>query len=581
MYTRREFVGSAAAAAAQGRAGRPNVLLIMSDDQGWFDVGVNGNPHIETPVMDRIAREGVRFTRFYCSPVCTPTRAALMTGRHYQRTGAIDTYKGRDTMSAGEVTLGQVFQRQGYRTGCVGKWHLGRYMKYHPNERGFDEYFGFWQYGFINRYDDSDELFHNKKPVITTGYVSDVLTDQAISFVERNRGNPYFLYVPYNACHAPYLAPDGYIDRYLKKGLPLDQARIYGMVTAMDQNIGRLLGALERTGVAENTVVIFMTDNGGVSRHYKAGLRGNKGSVYEGGVRVPFFVRWPGKFPAGATVPAMAQHIDVLPTLCELIGAPLPADRKIDGKSILPLIRNGGGESPHDYLFHQWNRVRPLMDPPADAGVAPPDERKAFRPNWAVHSRRGSKLISTGELFDLEKDPGESRNIAAEQPAAARELRAQFGKFFTDVTAGQDYRRAPIEVGRDDENPVEIDLTWGEAVGTKVRPTYRHYNRDTIEGWSEVNEAVRWNIEVTRPGRYEVTLEYGCAPADAGSRYRITAGGARIEGTVEPTAGREVFRPFVAGALQLGKGPAVFEMKPLAIEGRELMALHKIWLRRI
>ncbi|MEK7407866.1 MAG: arylsulfatase [Acidobacteriota bacterium] len=582
MYTRREYLkATAAAAAGQGGAGRPNVVLIMSDDQGWFDVGANGNPHVETPAMDRIAREGVRFTRFYCSPVCTPTRAALMTGRHYQRTGAIDTYKGRDTMSAGEVTLGQVFQRQGYRTGCVGKWHLGRYMKYHPNERGFDEYFGFWQYGFINRYDDSDELFHNKKPVITTGYVTDVLTDQAISFVERNRGNPFFLYVPYNACHAPYLVPDGYIDRYLKKGLPLGEARIYGMVTAMDENIGRLLGALERTGVAENTVVIFMTDNGGVSRYFKAGLRGNKGSVYEGGVRVPFFVRWPGKFPAGATVPAMAQHIDVLPTLCELIGAPLPAGRRIDGKSILPLIRGGGGESPHEYLFHQWNRVRPLMDPARDDAAAPPDERKAFRPNWAVHSRRGYKLISTGELFDLEKDPGESRNIAAEQPAIARELRAQFEKFFDDVTAGRDYRRVPIEVGRDDENPVEIDLTWGEAVGTKVRPTYRHYNRDTIEGWSDVNDSVRWNIDATRPGRYEVTLEYGCAPAEAGSRYRITAGDARIDGTVEPTAGREVFRPFVAGAFQLAKGPAVFEMKPLAIKGRELMALHKIWVRRI
>lgn len=584
---RRRFLGSAAAGAAapaiqRGPArSRPNVILILSDDQGWFDVGVNGNPHIETPVLDRIANEGVRFTRFYCSPVCTPTRASLMTGRHYQRTGAIDTYMGRDTMSASEITLGQVFQSQGYRTGLVGKWHLGRYMKYHPNERGFDEFFGFWQYGFINRYDDSDELFHNKRPVITTGYVTDVFTDQAIAFVERNRSNPFFLYLAYNVCHSPYLVPDRYIERYLKKGLPLAEARIYGMITSMDENIGRLLQAVEGAGIAGNTVILFMTDNGGVSRYFKAGLRGNKGSVYEGGIRAPFFVRWPGEFPRGAVVPAPAQHIDVFPTLCELIGAPLPSGRKLDGTSILPLIRNGGGESPHDYLFHQWNRVRPLLDPAPEPAAAAPPDRKAFRPNWAVHSRRGFKLISTGELFDLEKDPGEKNDIAKQHPEIVRELRAQFEKFFADVTGGQDYRRVPIEVGREDENPVEIDLAWGEPVGKKVRPTFRHYNRDTIDHWSEVTDSVRWGIDVVRPGRYEVTLVYGCAPADGGSRYRVTVGESRIEGTVQATAGREVFRPFVAGRFDLAGGPAVFEMKPLAIKGRELMALHKIWLRRI
>jgi arylsulfatase A len=166
---------------------RPNVVLIMTDDQGWFELGVHGNPYIETPNMDRLAAEGVRFNRFYASPVCTPTRASLMTGRHYQRTGAIDTYMGRDTLSADEITLAQVFQSQGYRTGQFGKWHLGRYMKYHPNQRGFDEYFGFWQYGFTNRYMDPDQLFLNREPVINIGYITDVLTDQAIAFIKRDR----------------------------------------------------------------------------------------------------------------------------------------------------------------------------------------------------------------------------------------------------------------------------------------------------------------------------------------------------------------------------------------------------------
>ncbi len=559
----------------------PNVVLIITDDQGWFDVGIHGNPHIETPVLDRLARQGVRFSRFYCSPVCTPTRAALMTGRHYQRTGAFDTYKGRDTLAADELTLAEVFARRGYRTACIGKWHLGRYMRYHPNQRGFEEFFGFWQYGFINRYDDSDELWRNKRRVITTGYVTDVLTDQAIAFLEQNRNKPFFLYLAYNAPHSPYLVPDRYIERYLRKGLPLREARIYGMISSLDDNIGRLLGALERLKLGESTVVVFMSDNGGVSRHYSCGLRGNKGSVYEGGIRVPFFVRWPGRFPAGAVVEAMAQHIDLFPTFCELIGASLPTERKIDGRSLLPLLQKGGGESPHARLFHQWNRVRPLLEAPADPEEAPPDERKAFRPNWAVHDRSGWKLISTGEVFDLRRDPGEQHDLANTEQERARELRAAFEDFFRDVTAGQTYRRVPIEVGREDENPVEIDLTWGEAVSKKVRPTYRHYNRDTIEGWSEPGDAVRWAIEVVQAGRYQVTLEYGCNPEEAGSRYQITVGRARLEGVVRPTAGRLVFEPFEAGLLDLERGPATLEMRPVTVRGRELMALHKIWLRRL
>ena len=573
-------MAAAAAPALRLSQPRPNVILVITDDQGWFDVGIHGNPHIETPVMDRIAREGVRFQRFYCSPVCSPTRAALLTGRHYQRTGAIDTYKGRDTLSAEEITLAQVLGQQGYRTACVGKWHLGRYMKYHPNHRGFQEFFGFWQYGFINRYDDSDELWHNKRPVVTTGYITDVLTEQALAWLEQNRQHPFFLYLAYNAPHSPYLVPDSYIARYLKKGLPLQEARIYGMITALDENLGRLLAWLERWKLVENTLLIFMSDNGGVSRYYSCGLRGNKGSVYEGGIRVPFFVRWPGKLPAGRVVDTMAQHIDIFPTLCELTGAPLPKDRQLDGRSLAPLILHGG-PAPHAWLFHQWNRVRPLLDPPADVSEAPPDERKAFRPNWAVHDASGYKLISTGELFELNKDPGEQHDIASARPEVARELRRRFQEFFSDVTRGQQYRRVPIEVGREDENPVELDLTWSEPVGKKVRPTPRHYNRDTIEDWSEPGDFIRWNIEVVAAGKYEVTLEYGCPSDQAGSRYQISAGRSRLEAAVMPTAGNMVFQPFVAGTLELSKGPAVFEIKPVTIRAGRLMTLHKVWVKKI
>lgn len=583
--SRRECVpllgGAAPGPTLQIRRVPPNVVLIISDDQGWFDVGIHGNPHIETPVLDRLARQGVRFSRFYCSPVCTPTRASLMTGRHYQRTGAIDTYKGRDTLDAGEITLGDVFRSRGYRTACVGKWHLGRYMRYHPNQRGFEEFFGFWQYGFINRYDDPDELWHDKRPVAATGYITDVLTEQALGFIERNRAHPFFLYLAYNAPHSPYLVRDAYIARYLKKGLPLQEARIYGMVTSLDENIGKLLATLERLKLAENTVVVFMSDNGGVSRFYNCGLRGNKGSVYEGGIRVPLFVRWPGQFPEGAVVDAPAQHIDLFPTLCELIGAALPKDRKLDGRSLLSLWRGKGDAHPHERLYHQWNRVRPLLDTPPDSGEAPPDERNAFRPNWAVHDQRGYKLISTGELFDLSRDPGEQQDIAKSHPGIARRLRADFESFFHDVTAGRHYRRVSIEVGRDDEDPVEIDLTWGTPSGKKLRIVPRRYHRDSIEDWSEPGDAVRWEIEVVQAGRYEVTLEYGCNPEEAGSRFQIIAGRSRLESSVRPTAGRMLFERFTVGTLALERGLCAFEIKALAIRASELMTLHRIRLKRL
>jgi len=551
------------ASVARAARERPNVVLIMTDDQGWWDLGVTGNPVIETPNLDRLATTGVFFTRFYCSPVCTPTRASLMTGRHFQRTGAIDTYMGRDTLDEREITLGQIFQQAGYRTGLCGKWHLGRYMRYHPNNRGFDEFFGFWQYGYINRYDDSDELFRNRERATTAGYVTDVLTDAAIEFVRANRDRPFFMYVPYNAVHSPHLVPDENINKYLAKGLPLRQARIYGMVERVDANVGRLLATLDETGLAEKTVVIFLSDNGGVSSYYNAGLRGQKGTVWEGGIRSPLLVRWPGHFPSGVRVEAMAQHIDLLPTLCELIGADVPNDRPIDGRSILPLIRNGGGPSPHKYLYHQWSRTRP--DPNKE---------------WAIHGPR-YKLVN-GQLFDLQTDPGEEHDLAAEHPDVVRELRAEFERWFAEVTAGRDYERVPIEVGRDDENPVEIDVVWGEAVGSKVKPRHRRYHRDYIADWTQVQDYVRWKIDVTQAGKYEVTISYSCPPGEEGSRFRFVVGDSSCEGTVRSTGGNDIYCPPVTvGTLELAAGPAWLECRPISIAGTQLMGLHKIWLRRV
>ncbi len=584
---RRDFLAASAAPTLHNapRPPQPNVILILTDDLGWWDLGVHGNQAIETPVLDRLASESVRFSQFYATPVCTPTRAGLMTGRYYQRTGAVDTICGRDNLNLDEITLADVFRKRGYRTGLVGKWHLGRHMRYHPNHRGFDEFFGFWQ-AYLKHYDDPDELFENQQPVTCPGYITNVLTDQAVSFLERHRGTPFFLYLAYNAVHNPHLVPDPFIERYLKKGLPLREARIYGMVSALDQNLGRLLKTVDALGLRDDTLLLFMSDNGGVSRHFSAGLRGGKESTYEGGVRVPFFARWPGRFPAGAVVRAPAINIDVFPTLCQLLGEPLPAGRVIDGKTILPLMEQGGGNSPHDYLYFQYNRVRPLLDIPAALPRLAPDDARLFRPNWAIRDVRGPKLVRGGpeaaalELFDLENDPAEARNLAPQRPALVRQLQGRFESWFRDVISGQDYGQTPIEVGRPDEDPVEIDVSWAEARGAKVQPTWRGYSADAVENWTQPGDAVRWKIEVVRPGRYEVVLNYGCRPGDAGGRLLVQAGGAKVQHTVQATAGRGVFRTLSAGTLSLPAGPTVLEMEAAAVTGGELMLLHKVWLKR-
>ncbi|MQY63441.1 MAG: sulfatase-like hydrolase/transferase, partial [Calditrichaeota bacterium] len=293
--------------------GRPNILLIMTDDQGWGDITSHGNDVIKTPVMDRIAAEGARFERFYVSPVCAPTRAALLTGRYCLRTGTHGVTRGQENMRSDEVTNAEVFKQAGYATGCFGKWHNGAHYPHHPNGQGFDEFFGFCA-GHWNNYFDTT-LDRNGQPVETKGYISDVLTNASMAFIEQNRKRPFFCYLPYNAPHTPWQVPDRYFDKYKAKGLDDETACSYAMTECLDDNIGRLLGQLDELNLAGDTIVLFLTDNGPNTDRYNGGMKGRKGSVNEGGVRVPLFIRWPGHIRPGTYVKPIAAHIDLLPTL--------------------------------------------------------------------------------------------------------------------------------------------------------------------------------------------------------------------------------------------------------------------------
>lgn len=566
-------------------AERPNLLFIMTDDQGYWDTGVTGNPHIDTPHLDSLAGAGTQFRRYYAAPVCAPTRAGLMTGRYYLRTGLYNTRFGGDSMGRDEVTVAQLLRKAGYRTGLFGKWHLGKYPGYQPQERGFDEFFGHY-HGHIERYEFPDQVYHNGTPVEARGYVTDLFTDAAVDFVEATATAgeaPFFCALMYNAPHSPWLLdtshsaqPEGdkTLDKYLQRGLPLREARIYALIERVDENVGRILAKLEELGLAENTLVIFTSDNGGVSQYWKGGMNGSKSSVYEGGVRAPFFARWKGTVPAGGMVEAQVSHVDLLPTFCELAGVELPSDLVLDGKSLVPLLKSGQGGAHHEYVYHTWDRYFPN-----------PDSR------WAVSDQRWKLMAQFGtgktpgpsgwRLFDLENDPGEQRNLIREEPEIAARLRKEFERWFAEVTEGMTYAPIRIPVGGPVGSSVEIEPSWATWEGEHINYTFDGYDWDTIDGWKAPGESATWRLDVLEPGTYSVRLSYGCRPLDAGGVLRITSGDSGIEHTVQATSTAEQFGVFDAGTIRLGKGEVEMTAAIVSAPGRELMRLNGILLERV
>lgn len=568
---------------AAGRAAdHPNILLIMTDDQGYWDTGATGNPHIDTPNIDSLAADGAWFRRYYAAPVCAPTRAGIMTGRYYLRTGLYNTRFGGDTMGKGETTVAQLLKQAGYRTGLFGKWHLGGYPGYQPQERGFDEFFGHY-HGHIERYEFPDQVWHNGKAVEARGYVTDLFTDAAIDFIETARAagdTPFFCSLMFNSPHSPWLLdtshsgqPEGdkLLLKYLEKGLPIREARIYALIDRIDQNLGRLFARIDELGLRDTTLVIFTSDNGGVSKFWKGGMNGNKASVYEGGVRAPFFARWPGTIPAGGIVEGQASHVDLLPTFCELAGVEIPPDLKLDGQSLVPLMKAGAGATHHEYVYHTWDRYFPN-----------PDKR------WSISGQRWKLVGLFGDktepdpakwkLFDLQSDPGETADLSKKHPEIVQQLRQEFLRWFRDATEGITYAPIRIPVGKE---PVEIQPSWAAWEGENTNYTFDGYDWDTIDGWKAPGEKATWQLDVTEPGRYAVTLTYGCRPLDAGGELRLSSGAAQLIHKVQPTVTAEQFERFPAGEIDLAKGPVELTAEVAHAPGRELMRLSRIELERV
>ncbi len=579
--------------AASGLAQRPpNVVLILTDDQGYGDLGFHGNKLIETPVLDRLAKESTRFDRFMVCPLCSMTRASLLTGRYNLRTGCASVTRGLETVRPEEVLISEVLKTAGYATGCFGKWHIGEHYPSHPLGQGFDEFFGMPQGHWDNYFDPI--LEENGRMVRTKGYITDVLTDAALRFITRNRQRPFFCYLAYNAPHTPMQIADHYYDKYKARGLDNKPAAVYGMVENIDENVGRLLSQLEALDLSSDTIVIFLSDNGAEGpegSRYNAGMRGMKGSVHEGGMRVPMFVRWPGRIAADRSLNQLAAHVDLLPTIAELCGIQNYDTKPLDGQSLAPLLLGHSPDAPWDRMIFSrnpgWKSLVGAMGQPAEASVKQPFPGSVRTQKWrAVNEGDG------WQLYDMRIDPGETNDIAAKHPEVVQRLAKAYRDWLDDVTAVPISRPA-IDVGHV-KGPV-VKLTVPEAY---FSGKIRWYNKwgfahDWLTDWTNTDESISWQINVVRSGRYQVCLRYACQEDAVGTRLCVRAGRSSVVGTItEAHPPRPMQRPtriskrrFIqtfttqpVGEIELKAGPTRLTLETVHQTGQGIADVHSLIL---
>lgn len=481
---------------------RPNVILILTDDQGYGDIGFNGNPWIKTPHIDRLLEQATRFTDFHVDPTCSPSRAALMTGRYATRTGVWMTYMGRHHLRADEMTMADVFQQNGYHTGIIGKWHLGDNYPFRPMDRGFDaslihgsgvigEAPDYWQNDY---YDDT--YFRQGQPERFAGYCTDIWFEEAQSFIRQHKADPFFLYLPLNAPHGPMNVPRASAQPYLDHpDIPTERAWFYGMIAHLDARLGAFRAFLEEEGLARETLLIFMSDNGTASGFnprtedgFNAGMRGKKGSAFEGGHRVPLAMYWPAAgWDSSREIPDLTAHIDLLPTLADILDFELPEEIAFDGRSLVPLLQAEGPQAWPDRSLMVHNQI--------SFGQKLEDDLPVKYKKYAVMDRRW-RLVN-GELFDLQEDPGQKRPVTDKHPAQAERMRAAYASWWEDVTReSSSYNRTIIGSARQQEVLLSAQFWHGDDVP---------YNQEHIRHGMIANGF--WDIEVAEAGMYTFTLQ--------------------------------------------------------------------------
>ena len=496
---------------------RPNVVVILTDDQGWGDLSLNGNNNLSTPHIDSIGRQGTRFDRFFVSPVCSPTRAEFLTGRYHPRGGVHDVSRGGERLNLDERTIAQAFKAAGYKTAGYGKWHSGMQYPYHPCARGFDDFYGYCSGHWGDYF--SPQLEHNGELVQGQGYLVDDFTDHALRFIEQNKADNFFLYLPMPTPHTPMQVPDAYWDRMKQKTLAL-KARpedaeeenftraALAMVECIDHNVGRVLNKLDELKLANDTIVVFFSDNGPNSFRWNGGMKGRKGSTDEGGVRSPLLISWPGKIQAGRLIPQICGAIDLLPTLTDLAGVPLASQSKpLDGVSLAPLLKGAAAAIPNRMIFSHWNgRV-------------------------SVRTQQ-YRLDHAGQLFDMVNDPGQSKPITNQQPSVALELQAYVDKWKAELLTGLKDSDRPFTIGHPDFPLTQLPARDGQPHGS-IQRSNKAPNCSYFTNWKNTEDTMIWPVEVLAAGNFEVEMYYTCPESLVGAEVELTLGESQLRASIE------------------------------------------------
>jgi arylsulfatase A-like enzyme len=479
-------------------AQKPNIVVFLADDQGWGDLSIHGNTNLKTPHIDSLGKDGARFTQFFVQPVCSPTRAEFLTGRYHLRGGVVGVTTGGERLNLDEKTIADSLKAGGYATGCFGKWHNGTQYPYHPLGRGFAEYYGFTSGHWGDYF--SAPLDHNGKLVTGTGFLTDDLTDHA-----------FFAFITFNTPHSPMQVPEPYWNRFkdfdlkmkhngpMKEDLGHTRAAL-AMCENIDDNVGRVLKKLEELKLAENTIVLYFSDNGPNGWRWNNNMKGRKGTTDDGGVKSPLLMRWPGKIAAGTVVDEVAGAIDLMPTLLDFAKVPKVGEKPLDGMSLRAAISGESKESRNRTLFQHWNG------------------RVSARTNLY-------RLDADGKLFDMRADPQQKTDIAKQEQKLTEKLAKDVAAWKQDVGVGKKSDR-PYTVGYPEMPLTQLPARDGVGKGN-VKRSASAPNCSFFTNWTSVEDRITWDVEVHTPGNYSAEILYTCSQEQIGSTVELTLGGAK------------------------------------------------------
>lgn len=560
-------------------ARQPNVVVVLTDDQGWGDLSCNGNTNLSTPNIDSLARDGASFDRFFVCPVCSPTRAEFLTGRYHPRSGVYSTSAGGERMDLDETTIADVFQAAGYQTAAFGKWHNGMQYPYHPNGRGFGLFYGFCSGHWGNYFDPI--LERNGEIVQGKGFLVDDLTNQAMDFMEQHRDSPFFVYLPYNTPHSPMQVPDEYWSRFQNKQLTLrhrdgkeDELHVraaLAMCENIDWNVGRLLAKLDDLKLADDTIVVFFHDNGPNGARWNGDMKGRKGSTDEGGVRSPLLIRYPNVITAGKTVTQIAGAIDLLPTLSELAGLTPKWEKPLDGLTLAGVLK-------HDEV---------------DAALAGRLIFTHWRGRVSVRSQQ-LRLDESGRLFDLSQDPGQRKPV--DRPALANRMQQAIDEWKQELLPELESDDRPFVIGHPDYAFTQIPARDGKPTGAIVRSN-RYPNCSYFTNWKTTDDTIVWDVEVPADGIFDVEVYYTCPVADVGATIELRFLDAQVSCKVNephdpPLRGAEHdraprtesyvkdFKPLSMGTISLKKGRGELVLRATVVPGSQVMDFRLLMLER-